>query len=179
MITANVEKALNEQINKEMYSAYLYMSMSAQCGEMGLKGIAVWFMAQYHEEMFHAMKIYEYVARQGAKVRLGAIEQPQQDYSSVLEMYEKTLDHEKVVTKSINDLMDLAIEHKDHATQAFLTWYVTEQVEEEESATDILQRLKLMGDNTGGLYLLDKELGTRVVNAPVNFSQGLEAAAGA
>ncbi|KMQ53004.1 Ferritin-like protein [Chitinispirillum alkaliphilum] len=176
MISEKMENALNGQINKEMFSAYLYMSMSAQSGAMGLKGVSVWFMAQYHEEMFHAMKIYEYVNRHGARVRLDAIERPQQDFSSVLEMFEKTLEHEKLVTKSINDLVDRAVEERDHATQTFLSWYVTEQVEEEDSANEIIQKLKLMGDNTGGLYLLDKELGSRVVNAPVDFSLGVESA---
>ncbi len=179
MLSKKMESALNEQINKEMFSGYLYMSMSNQTAMMGLKGISSWFMVQYHEEMVHAMKIYEYIGRHGGSVRLEAIAKPDSEFKSVLDMFEKTLEHERFVTKSINELMDIAIAEKDHATQAFLAWYVTEQVEEEEAPTDIIQKLKLIGNNTGALYVLDSELGARTVNVPTDFSKGVEAAMGA
>ncbi|MDG5814462.1 ferritin [Chitinispirillales bacterium ANBcel5] len=178
MISKRMESALNEQINKEMFSAFLYMSMSADCADKGLKGSSVWFMTQYHEEMVHAMKIYEYIQKQGAKVRLVALEEPQQEFASLSDMFDKTLEHEKLVTSSINDLMNLAVEERDHATQAFLNWYVTEQVEEEDTAMDIIQRIKLIGDNSSGLYMLDKELGARTVSVPTDFSTGVESAMG-
>jgi ferritin len=179
MISEKMEKALNEQVNKEMYSAYLYMSMSAYSDSIGLKGFANWFMVQYHEEMMHAMKIYEYIQRQGRRVELAAIQQPPSEFESPLDMFEKTLAHEKMVTKSINDLVDLAIGEKDHATHIFLQWYVTEQIEEEENDNDIIAKLKLVGTGSqgnNGLFMIDKELGDRMTSALTDFSKGIEAA---
>ena len=177
MLDKKMAQALNEQINKEMYSAYLYMSMSAFSNKMGLKGFANWFMVQYHEEMFHAMKLFEYIQRQGEDVRLEAINAPPMDFDSQLDMFTKTLTHEQYITKSINDLMDLAMKKKDHATQIFLEWYVTEQVEEEENDNDIIAQLKLIGDNPHALLMLDRELTARVATIPTDFSKGVEAAA--
>lgn len=177
MLSQKMTDALNEQINKEMYSAYLYMSMSVASNEMGLKGFANWFMVQYHEEMYHAMKFYEYVGRQGGKIALKAIAEPPSDFSSPLDMFTKTLEHEQFVTRSINDLMDLAIEEKDHASRIFLQWYVTEQVEEEENDNDMIAQLKLIGDNPQGLMMLDRELAGRAANVPTDFSKGVEGAA--
>jgi ferritin len=178
MIGKKMEAALNEQLNKEIYSAYLYMSMAAQSDSMGLKGFANWFMVQYHEEMLHAMKIYEYIIRQGGRAKLMNIKEPPSDFDSPLDMFQKTLAHERFVTKSINDLVDLAISEKDHATHIFLQWYVTEQIEEEENDNDIIAKLKLVGtgsENNNGLFLLDKELGTRVTTVLTDFSKGIEA----
>jgi len=177
MLDQKMAQALNEQINKEMYSAYLYMSMSAYSNNMGLKGFANWFMVQYHEEMFHAMKLYEYVQRQGAEVKLEAIKAPPAEFSSQLDMFTQTLAHEQYITGSINELMELAISKKDHATQIFLEWYVTEQVEEEENDNDIIAQLKLIGDNTHALLMLDRELAARATTIPTDFSKGVEAAA--
>ncbi len=177
MLSQKMTDALNEQINKEMYSAYLYMSMSVASNEMGLKGFANWFMVQYHEEMYHAMKFYEYVGRQGGKIALKAIAEPPSDFSSPLDMFPKTMEHEQFVTRSINDLMDLAIEEKDHASRIFLQWYVTEQVEEEENDNDMIAQLKLIGDNPQGLMMLDRELAGRAANVPTDFSKGVEGAA--
>jgi len=153
---------LNGQVNKEMYSAYLYMAMSAHSEYVGLKGFANWFMVQYKEEMEHAMRIYNYINDQGEQVKLMAIEEPPMVFESPLDMFEKTLAHEQFITKSINDLVDVAIEEKDHATKIFLEWFVTEQIEEESNDNDIITRLKLIGDNGNGLLMLDRELGTRV-----------------
>ncbi len=176
MLGEKMAQGLNDQINKEMYSAYLYMSMSNYSNELGLKGFANWFMVQYHEEMLHAMKIYEYVTRQGNKAVLNEIKQPPAEWKSPLDMFEQTLKHEQFVTKSINDLVETAIAEKDHATQIFLQWYVTEQVEEEENDNEMISELKLIGDSKPGLLMMDKELATRAVNVPTDFSKGIEAA---
>jgi ferritin len=176
MLGKKMEAALNEQINKEMYSAYLYMSMSADSANKGLKGFANWFMVQYHEEMLHAMKMYEYIARQGGKVTLKAIAEPPQSFESAMDMFQKTLKHEQFVTKSINELVNLAIQEKDHASQAFLQWYVTEQVEEEQNDNDIIAQLKLIGSDTSGLFMVDKEMAARMLTVPSDFSKGVEAA---
>lgn len=176
MLNKKMEEALNQQINRELYSGYLYMSMSAYSTSIGLKGFATWFMVQYHEEMFHAMKIYEQMSRRGNKVILAAIETPPSDFRSPLDMLEKTLKHEQTMTRNINELMDLAIADKDHATQIFLQWYVTEQIEEEENDNDIISRLKLIGKDPNGLFMIDKELGARTVAVPTDFSGGVEAA---
>lgn len=166
MLNERMAEALNTQLNKEIYSAYLYLSMSAYSSFIGLKGFANWFMVQYQEEMVHAMKIYNYVDSQGAQVKLMAIEQPPTEFESALEMFEKTLEHEKFITKSINDLVNLAIEEKDHATNIFLQWFVTEQIEEEGNDNDIISKLKLVGDKGNGLFMIDRELASRVFTPP-------------
>jgi len=176
MLDKEMAQALNGQINKEMYSAYLYMSMSAYSNQIGLKGFANWFMVQYHEEMFHAMKLYEYVQRQGEDVTLEAIQAPPAEFSSQLDMFTQTLTHERYITSSINELMELATLKKDHATKIFLEWYVTEQVEEEENDNDIIAQLKLIGDNVHALLMLDRELAVRATTIPTDFSKGVEAA---
>ena len=174
MLSKKMTQALNEQVNREMYSAYLYMSMSAYSAELGLRGFSNWFMVQYHEEMFHAMKIYEYIQRQGETIELEAIAKPPQKFKNALDMFSQTLAHEQYITKSINDLMDLAVSKSDHATQIFLQWYVTEQVEEEENDNDIIARLKLIGDNPHGLLMLDRELADRLTTVLTDFSKGIE-----
>jgi len=161
MLSKKMQDALNRQINREMYSAYLYLSMAAYSEHIGLKGFAHWFQAQYREEMDHAMRFYRYVFEQGARVTLEAIEKPPAEFASPLELFEKTLEHEKAVTKMINDLMDLAIAEKDHATQVFLQWFISEQVEEEAHASEIVGKLKLVGDHPNGLFMIDHELGSR------------------
>ncbi len=172
MLSKKMEKALNEQINKEMYSAYLYMAMSAQATDMGLDGFAKWFMVQYHEEMFHAMKIYQFVFDRDGRVELNEIEQPPVSFDSVKDMFEKTLKHEEFVTKSINDLVELAISEHDHASNNFLQWYVAEQVEEEKNDHEILAKIDLLADGKKGpgIYMLDKELGARALTIPSDFS---------
>ena len=177
MLHKKMAQALNEQINKEMYSAFLYMSMSACSNKAGLKGFANWFMVQYHEEMFHAMKMYEYLQRQGEDVKFETLKAPAAEFASQLDMFTQTLTHEQYITASINELMELAISKKDHATQIFLEWYITEQVEEEENDNDIIAQLKLIGDNPHALLMLDRELAGRVTTVPTDYSKGVEAAA--
>jgi ferritin len=176
MISKKMEAALNTQINNEMYSAYLYSAMSADCAFKGLKGFANWFMVQYHEEMLHAMKFYEYVIKMGGKINLLPIKEPPAEFKSPMDMFTKTLAHEQFITKCIGDLVELAVKEKDHATEVFLQWYVTEQTEEEENDNDIIAQLKLIGTDTAALYLLDKEKAARMTTVPTDFSKGVEAA---
>ncbi len=173
MLNKEITEALNEQINKEIFSAYLYMAMSSYTNDLALKGFANWFMVQYHEEMFHAMKMYEYVQSQGESAVLKAIDEPQTTFDSPLDVFEKTLEHEQFVTSSINDLMNLAIEQKDHATKIFLEWYVTEQVEEEDTASDMIAQLKMIGDDPHALLMMDRELASRTAGIPLDFSSGV------
>ncbi|KXS44984.1 MAG: ferritin [Methanolobus sp. T82-4] len=168
MISEKMTSALNEQINKEMYSAYLYMSMSAHCSNVGLDGFANWFMVQYQEEMTHAMKIYDYLNEQGEKVILEAIEKPPSEFGTVLEMFEATLEHEQFITRSIHELVDLANEEKDYATQIFLQWFVTEQIEEEGNDNEIIAKLKLVGNEGNGLFMLDREMAARTFTEPAS-----------
>ena len=166
MISEKMVAALNNQINAELYSAYLYLSMSSCASFKGLKGGAQWFFVQAQEEMMHAQRLYDYVNSVGAQVKLAAIDGPPTAFDSLKQMLEDTLAHEKKVTALINGLVDLAVEEKDHATEIFLQWFVTEQIEEEESANDILSQLKLAGDEGSGLFMIDRELGARVFTPP-------------
>lgn len=163
MISKKMAAALNEQQNKEIFSAYLYLSMALSSEEMGLKGFANWFNIQVKEELFHAQKTTNYLLDQGAKITLKAIAKPQTEFKSALDLFQATLKHEKIVTKSINDLLSLANRENDHATAAMLQWFISEQVEEEAAATDIIQKLKLIGKDGSGLYMLDKELMARTL----------------
>lgn len=166
MLTEKLCQALNNQLNNELYSAYLYLSMSSYAASIGLKGSANWFMVQYQEEMVHAMKFYNYINSRGEHVKLQAIAAPPSEFNSLLDMFEQTLKHELSITASINELTDLALSEKDHATNIFLQWFVTEQIEEEENDRDIIGKLKLIGDNGQGLLMLDNELAARVFVPP-------------
>ncbi len=179
MLGKRMEEALNAQVNREMYSAFLYMAMSSYSNEIGLKGFANWFMVQYHEEMLHAMKMFEYIQRTGGTVKLSVIDEPPSEWNSALDMFEQTYTHEKKVTAWINELMEIAIEEKDHASQIFVQWYVTEQVEEEENDTDIIAQLKIIKDDPQGLILLDRELAGRMTTVFTDFSKGIEGNTGA
>ena len=166
MLTEKMAEALNVQMNKEMYSGYLYMAMSAACTSLGFNGFANWFMVQHQEEMAHAMKFYDYIHRQGNRVELMAIDQPQTEFDSPLTMFDKTLTHEKFVTGLIQGLVDLAGEENDSTTKDFLQWFVKEQVEEEETANSLLEKVKSAGDNKESLMSVDKELAGRVFHPP-------------
>jgi len=166
MIKDKIEKALNSQINAEMYSSYLYLSMSSYFSSINLNGFATWMRVQAQEELTHAMKFYDYVIERGGRVTVAAIEAPPAEWDSPLQVFEHVYTHEQKVTGLINDLVNLAIAEKDHATTAFLQWFVTEQVEEESSADEIVQKVKLVGDQGAGLLMLDQELGQRVFTPP-------------
>jgi len=162
MINSKIEKALNEQINKEFFSSYLYLSMSSYFESKNLTGMANWMKIQADEEHLHAMKFYAYLIQKGGRAILTSIETPKSDWKSALDAYEDTYTHEKFITASIDELVNLCHEVKDHATTNFLQWFVTEQVEEEANVTKIIDDLKLIGDNNYGIFMLDRELGTRV-----------------
>ena len=166
MINSVVEKALNGQINAEYYSSYLYLSMAAALEDMGLPGFANWTRVQTEEEMFHAMKILDFILERGGRVKLAAIDAPPSEWKDVFTVFEEILKHEQHVTSLINSLMDTAIEQKDHATTMFLQWFVTEQVEEEANVDEILQQLKLAKESKGALFMLDKEMATRTFTPP-------------
>lgn len=166
MISKSMAKALNQHLNNEMYSAYLYLSMSAKCETMGIKGSAKWFYVQYQEETSHAMKFYKYILDHGESIELEQIDKPNLELDSLGKMFDATSEHERTITQYINELMDLAISEKDHATNAFLQWFVTEQVEEESTVSEIIDQLKLTGDTGHGLYMLDKELAQRTFVEP-------------
>ncbi len=160
-LSKKMEEALNEQINAELYSSYLYLSMSAYFESISLKGFAQWMKVQAEEELLHAMKFYDFVNERGGRVLLKEIKAPETDWESPLAVFEAVLRHEQFVTGLINNLVNLAIEEKDHATNIFLQWFVTEQVEEEATADEIVQKLKLMGEARGGMFMLDRQLGER------------------
>jgi ferritin len=156
-----MEKALNEQVNAELFSAYLYLSMEAYFKSLNLTGFANWMRVQTQEEMMHAMKIYDFIDERGGRIILKAIDGPDTKWDSPLAVFEAVYKHEQKVTGLINNLVNLAIEEKDHATNTFLQWFVNEQVEEESSADHIVQQLKLMESAPGGMFMLDRELGKR------------------
>lgn len=166
MINKKIEQAFNDQLNAETFSAYLYWSMSAALEEMNLPGFASWMRIQVQEEMAHAMKFYDQIIERGGKVKLVAIDGPQTEWDSVKAVAEGVLKHEQHVTGLINDLMDLSIAKKDHAATMFIQWFVSEQVEEEATAMEMLGKLEIAGDTAGGLYLLDKEMAGRVFTPP-------------
>jgi ferritin len=166
MISKKLEKAINEQINKEMFSEYLYLSVAAYFDAQNFDGFANWFHVQTQEEHFHAMKFYRYVIERGGEVELGALAKPEKDFVSPLKAFEAGLAHEQFITKSIGELMDLAIKENDHSLKSFLQWYVDEQVEEEANAEKLIAKLKLIGNDGNGLLNLDKELMARVFVPP-------------
>ncbi len=166
MITKKMEEALNGQINKEIYSAYLYLAMSAYCNKLGLPGAEHWFRMQHDEEVLHMTKMFDYVMQHGGEAHLLQIDEPPREFGTIIEVFEESLKHEQFVTKSINELLDVAVEEKDHATQAFLQWFITEQVEEESNVTDIVTRLKLAGNNGGALMMMDDKLAQRMPPTP-------------
>ncbi|SHK56513.1 ferritin [Tepidibacter formicigenes] len=162
MASERIIKELNNQIQKEFYSQYLYIAMEAYCGNQNLDGFSNFFHIQAQEERDHAYKIFDYINRVGGRVELEALAKPKNDFSSPLEVFELALQHEKGITKSIHNLLDIALEEKDHTTTAFLQWFVTEQAEEEESMEKIVKKLRLMQGNPAGLLMIDQELAQRV-----------------
>ena len=161
MLSKTMQDAMNEQIKNELYSAYIYLSMSAYFENTNLPGFARWMRVQSQEEMEHAMKFYHFIYERGGQVVLHAIDQPPAEFQSPLDVFERTLEHEQKVTAMIHRLYTLAVQEEDYASQVFLQWFVTEQVEEEDSATQIVETLKMIGDKRHALLMLDRELGRR------------------
>ncbi|OPZ71106.1 MAG: Ferritin [bacterium ADurb.Bin478] len=161
MLSKTMEKALNEQINKEMYSSYLYLAMAAHLSEQHLDGFGKFFEIQAQEEWGHAMKIYKHVNERGGRVVLEKIDKPQTTFKDLEEIFTLTLAHEQFITKSINSLVDLAVKEKDHASQIFLDWFVNEQVEEEANMENWLVKIRMSGAKGHVLFILDSHAGER------------------
>jgi ferritin len=162
MMKDKMVKAINQQINAEFYSSYLYLAMAAYFQSLNLKGFVNWLKVQALEEQYHAMKLYSFLEDRGAGPMMEAIAKPPAAYQSPLDAFQDVLAHEQKVTGLINDLVDLAIKEKDHAANAYLQWFVNEQVEEEANATEIVEKLKLTGGEGAGLLMIDQELAARV-----------------
>jgi len=161
MISEKLTKALNEQINAEFYSAYIYLSMAAYFEDENLEGFASWMKLQAQEEMEHGMKFFNYLHERGASVKLLAIEEPPTKWKSPVEVFKAALKHEQYVTGRINDLVAMSEKDKDYATNSFLQWFVNEQVEEEATADQMVHKLEMVAGAPGGLYILDREAGQR------------------
>lgn len=161
VISEKIENILNEQINKEFYSAYLYLAISAYFDEMGLKGLSDWTRIQAREEVDHGMILFDYIIERQGKVRLAQINMPDINFGSPIEVFKKIYEHEKYVTDSINCVANMTDEECDLATRYFINWYIKEQVEEEANVDDVIKKLELFGDEKCALYHLDKELGRR------------------
>ena len=161
MVSKKMIDALNNHMNEEFYSSYLYLAMAAHFEDKNLNGFANWFKLQSQEEYGHAMKFYGYINQVRGKVSLKAIKAPKSSWKSIMEAFKQTFDHEKHITGLINKLVRQAIQEKDYATNNFLQWFVTEQVEEEATVEEIINKLELVGDAKSGLFMLDRELGAR------------------
>jgi len=164
MLSKTLEKALNEQVNKEYYSAFLYLSMSSYFESVNLLGMAVWMRMQYEEEVMHGIKLFDMIVDMEGKVALKPIEGPPLEFESPLDVFTKSLEHERKVTGMINNIYSLAREEDNYAVQSALQWFIDEQVEEEKSALEIVQQLKMIGDETTPLLMLDSKLGGRELN---------------
>ena len=157
----SVQDALNRQIKEELFSAYIYLAVSAYCERTGLTGFAHWMRVQAREELGHALKIFDFVNDRGGRVVLQAINEPGVDFGTPLQIAEKALEHERRVTAMIEQIYGLAVKENDYATQALMQWFISEQVEEEKNATLLVDRLRLVGEDRGALLMLDVELGKR------------------
>jgi ferritin len=168
MISKEMEQLLNEQLNKEFYSAYLYLSMVAYFEDKNLKGFANYFKVQVQEERDHAMMFFRYISHVQGEIKLQQIDQPNLVFNSPLDVFKEAYKHELFVTKSIYSIVDLSLDERDHKTNAFLQWFVSEQAEEESNMDDNIKKLQLIGDDVRGLLLLDSELLTRTYTPAVN-----------
>ena len=172
MLNKKMQEALNSQINAELYSAYMYLAMAADLEEKNLPGAANWMRMQFKEELIHAEKFFDYVAGRRGRVTLEAIEKPPKTWKSILDIFEAAYKHEVYVSGRINDLVEISRKEKDNATYNMLQWFVAEQVEEESSVDEIIQKLKLVGDHGQGIFMIDRELATRVFTPPVTAAAG-------
>jgi ferritin len=162
MLSEKMSKALNDQVTAEFYSSYFYLSMHTYFESLNLAGFAHWMRYQAQEEMMHGMKIYDFINERGGNIILKSIDKPPSDWSSVLDVFEKVFAHEQKVTGMVNNLVDIAIEERDHATNGFLQWFVSEQVEEEANVGGIVNKLVMVKDDPAGLFVMDQELGKRL-----------------
>jgi ferritin len=165
MLKKKVERALNEQLNEELYSAYMYLSLAAYFRDGNYDGFGGWMRAQAQEEVEHGMKFYDYINDRAGRVTLAKIDAPPTDWASPEAAFEAAWEHEKKITGLINDLVDLASKERDHATHQFLQWFVVEQVEEEDLVGSVVHKIKMVADSPSGMYILDRELATRNAGA--------------
>lgn len=163
MIPKKVEKAMNKQMNLEMYSSYIYLSMAAYFDSLNLDGFAHWMRLQAQEEMSHSMKLFDFILERDGTIDLAAVKAPPKAWKTPLAAVREALKHEKLNTTQINDLMNLAFSEKDHATRIFLQWFVAEQVEEESSASKLVEKVKLVEKDSGAMFILDQDLGKRTL----------------
>jgi len=173
MLKKKLEKAINDQVNFEIYSSYLYLAMSSWFTSKNLMGFANWMRVQAQEELIHAMKFFNYVNERGGRAILSQIKGPENEWKSPLAAFEDAYKHEIVVSSRICNIADIALEEKDHMTHNMIQWFVNEQVEEESNAKGVVDKLKLIKDNPGGLFMLDAELGQRVFNSALLAVAGL------
>jgi ferritin len=166
-----MQEAINSQVNFELYSSYIYLSMSSYLKSLNLNGFAHWMEIQIQEEIAHAMKLYNFLHERGGRVELETIQKPKVNWHSPLDAFEDAYKHEQIVTGRINSLVDLALELRDHATNAHLQWFISEQVEEESNVLGIVQQMKLAEGSPNGLFMLDRELGQRVFTPPNTSNQ--------
>jgi ferritin len=162
-LSKTMQDAMNEHLNQEFYASYLYLSMSAYCESISLPGFAHWLRVQSQEEYSHAMKLFDFINNREGRVVLHPIAQPTIEFNSALDVMQQTLDHERHVTQPINRLYDTAGQEEDYATQVHLQWFISEQVEEEKTASNLVEHLKLIGNQGDALLLLDREMATRTV----------------
>lgn len=167
MISKAMEKSLSEQLNQELYSAYLYLAMAAYAAHIDFNGAASWFKHQHEEEQMHASKIYNYLIEQDVRVILQEISSPPSEFGNILELFESSLEHEQLMTARLNEVSDGSLKEKDHATYNLLQWYVNEQVEEEASISGIISKIKMVNNDGYGLLMIDNELGSRSAPAPI------------
>lgn len=167
MLNTKIQKAINDQINEELYSSYLYLAMAAHLSNIGLNGFANWMNIQVQEEMNHAKFFFDFVLERGGKIELDQIAKPKSEWANITEIFKETVAHEKHISSRINDIATLALEEKDHATASFLRWFIDEQVEEEATAEDWLNKLKLTKAEGTALFFLDQEAAKRVFVQPV------------
>jgi len=166
MLSQKLLDALNEQLKWEFYSAHLYLAMAAYCHDQGLDGFANFFRVQVQEETFHAMKFFDYINQRGGRIVISGIDQPQNEYASILDVFTKAYEHEQLVTKRIYTLSDIALEEKEHATISFLKWFIDEQMEEEETFGNLVKKLSRIQNDQHAIYALDAELAQRVFTPP-------------
>ena len=166
MISEKLQQAINNQINREFFSEYLYLSMAGHCMTINMDGIANHFMVQAQEEHQHALKFFNFVHDRGGRVTLEALDKPKSTFSNLAEVFEEAMAHEHMVSRAINELMDIGIKENDHAVISFLKWFVDEQVEEESTVSKLLHKIKLIGDDGHGLLMIDNELSQKKFVAP-------------
>ncbi len=168
MLSEKLQEAINDQLNFEFYSGYIYLAMSAWLSSQNLNGMAHWMEIQYQEEQVHAMKFFNYLNDRGGQVKLKAIAQPQTEWKSALDAFETAHKHEQTVTGRISDLVDLALTERDHVTNSLLQWFISEQIEEEASVRDMADQIRMAGTSSESIFMLDREMATRVLTTTAN-----------